>query len=231
MLNDLSDIEDKGYKNPHTGDGSSPDPPPLSLSMIITKDPKQDLNTKRHLFFSLHCPALEPGDSKNNNNNNNDESKMDNINGRLKMEKRSSLYTLDDYLKISDNISASANEDDYSAIVMTCTALTSRAEGSFFISRSKVEFSIVCAGRTKVDAYEYDMKRNDVMDFHRQVKEPSVTQSQGRCVCVYVCMNVCMYSCMCGYVCACVSVSMYEFIAFSFDLFYFSLSYFYEKKP
>ena len=182
MLNDLSDIEDKGYKNPHTGDGSHPDPPPLSLSMIITKDPKQDLNMKRHLFFSLNCPALEPGNSDNKKTEN-QESKTDNHeSGRPKMEKRTSLYTMDDYLKISDNISASANEDDYSAILMTCTALTSRAQGSFFISRSKVEFSIVCAGRTKIGAYENDLKRNDPMDFHRQVKEPSVTPSQGRFV-------------------------------------------------
>jgi hypothetical protein len=201
MLNDLSDIEDKGYKNPHTGDGTCPNPPPLSLSMVITKDPKSDLNMKRLLFFSLHCPALEPGDSESKKRANDQECKTENENGRKKMEKRSSLYTMDDYLKISDTISASANEDDYSAILMTCTALTSRAEGSFFISRSKVEFSIVCAGKTR-EGDDGDVKRNDVVEVHRQVKEHSVAPGQGRCVreCVCVCVSVCVCECVCVHV-------------------------------
>ena len=196
MLNDLRDIEDKGFRNSHTGDGTGQNPPPLALSMVITKDPKSDLNMKRLLFFSLHCPALEPSDSENKKNNNNQECKIENENGRIKMEKRSSLYTMDDYLKISDNISASANEDDFSAILMTCTALTSRAEGSFFISRSKVEFSIVCAGRTRVGD-DTDVKKNDVVEVQRQVKEHSVAQGQGRCVSVCVRARVCVSVCVC----------------------------------
>ena len=43
-------------------------------------------------------------------------------------------------------LSAVANKNDYSTILMTCSALTGKAGGSFSISRSKVEFSIACGG-------------------------------------------------------------------------------------
>ena len=43
-------------------------------------------------------------------------------------------------------MSAVANKDDFSTIFMTCSALTSRAGGSFSVTRSSVEFSIGCGG-------------------------------------------------------------------------------------
>ena len=66
---------------------------------------------------------------------------------------------IDHFLALDDNLSAVRNDDDYSTILMTCIALTSRAAGSFHITRNKAEFCIQCFENYDYIAHSSDIDR------------------------------------------------------------------------
>lgn len=212
MLNDLRDIEGKGYIHPF-GDGN----PPLVLTMSVTKIQEADRKKgglSAHLLFSLNCPALTPlgvdvsekdPNSTTNNKSNSSYHRIDK-HGRDKRGKRdrekyhkidrSHLPEEEKYDGNEDNrdrnerryaasrdqfscqkgdLSAVANQDDYSAIIMTCIALTSRAEGHFSITRNKVEFSIACGGRDSSSYHDSDVRKVENLETFKSAREVALT--------------------------------------------------------
>jgi hypothetical protein len=176
MLDDLKEIEAKGYQNPYSASGA----PPLVLDIRVRRDTKQEMDKKRgnlssRLFFSLDCAALAPGgasggDAKSDSRT---EEGSDEIRDESKDGSPQSIHNaaIDAYLKMSDTTSANANQGDYSTILMTCIALTSRAEGSFSISRNKVEFSISCASKIDNSVYESELRRADNFEYPRHSRD------------------------------------------------------------
>lgn len=176
MLDDLKDIEAKGYQNPFSVDGS----PPLVLTMYVKRDTKQEMDKKRgnlssRLFFSLDCAALAPGGNPGSDSEAGKEASKDKDKDTDKSEGSPSVTVssaaVDAYLKMSDTTSANANQGDYSTILMTCIALTSRAEGSFSISRNKVEFSISCASKIDNSVYESELRRAENFEYPRMSRD------------------------------------------------------------
>jgi hypothetical protein len=180
MLDDLKEIEAKGYQNPYSASGA----PPLVLDIRVRRDTKQEMDKKRgnlssRLFFSLDCAALAPGGasggdpkSDSRTEEGSDEVKDQSRDGPPPPPSQSvPNAAIDAYLKMSDTTSANANHGDYSTILMTCIALTSRAEGSFSISRNKVEFSISCASKIDNSVYESELRRADNFEYPRQSRD------------------------------------------------------------
>lgn len=176
MLDDLKEIEAKGYQNPHSASGA----PPLVLNICVRKDTKQEMDKKRgnlssRLFFSLDCAALTPGGASGGDHGS--DSRTEEGSDEVKSSDRNepprpvASPAVDAYLKMSDTTSANANHGDYSTILMTCIALTSRAEGSFSISRHKVEFSISCASKIDNSVYESELRRGDNFDYLRHSRD------------------------------------------------------------
>ena len=247
MLNDLRNIESKGYRNHF----KNRNVPPLIITITITERKKHDTDKKKselssRLHFSLQCPALslntnvkkkfsqskDHGDSdsssdKNsidydsnenskkksnedsiyyNSNENSKKKSSENVNdGSNEEEKENGNYSGNDginerenestypnsyYLDLNDyNLSAMKNQDDYSTILMTCIALTSRAEGSFNITRDKVDFSISCGDKYNArsdqnkinNQNESEHRKNDNYEAGRVTNEPTLTSlSPGR---------------------------------------------------
>lgn len=176
MLDDLKEIEAKGYQNPHSASGA----PPLVLNICVRRETKQEMDRKRgnlssRLFFSLDCAALEPGRASGGDPGSvprtpegSDEVKDQSRDGPPGTVPPAPI---DAYLRMSDTTSANANHGDYSTILMTCIALTSRAEGSFSITRSKVEFSISCASRIDNSVYESELRRGDNFEYPRHSRD------------------------------------------------------------
>ena len=175
MLDDLRDIESKGFINPYSMSGS----PPLQLTMHVSKDSKQDTDKRRgeqssHLVYSLECHALAPLPPPDSELASMTDTESAN---RSRMSRMSDMdeAPVDSFLMTSENLSATSNQDDYSAILMTCIALTSRAAGSFSITRSKVEFSIQCSVKAENSPYESELRRSDAQDHPRATREFPLT--------------------------------------------------------
>lgn len=172
MLDDLRNIESKGFINPFSASGS----PPLQLTMHVSKDSKQDTDKRRgelssHLVYSLECHALAPLPAQ--------ESELASIAdadsaNRSRMSEGDETL-VDSFLMTNDNLSATSNQDDYSTILMTCIALTSRAAGSFSITRSRVEFSIQCSVKAENSPYESEVRRSDTHEHPRATRELPLT--------------------------------------------------------
>lgn len=172
MLDDLREIESKGFINPFSASGS----PPLQLTMHVSKDSKQDTDKRRgelssHLVYSLECHALAPLPAQ--------ESELASITdadsaNRSRMSDGDETL-VDSFLMTNDNLSATSNQDDYSTILMTCIALTSRAAGSFSITRSRVEFSIQCSVKAENSPYESEVRRSDTHEHPRATREFPLT--------------------------------------------------------
>jgi hypothetical protein len=192
MLDDLKEIEAKGYQNPYSASGA----PPLVLDIRVRRDTKQEMDKKRgnlssRLFFSLDCAALAPGgasggDAKSDSRT---EEGSDEVRDESKDGSHQSVHNtaIDAYLKMSDTTSANANHGDYSTILMTCIALTSRAEGSFSISRNKVEFSISCASKIDNSVYESELRRADNFEYPRHSRDVvpvRCVRERSSCLCV-----------------------------------------------
>lgn len=176
MLDDLKEIEAKGYQNPHSASGA----PPLVLNICVRRETKQEMDRKRgnlssRLLFSLDCAALEPGGASGGDPGS--VPRTPDGSDEVKDQSRDGPpgpippAPIDAYLRMNDTTSANANHGDYSTILMTCIALTSRAEGSFSITRSKVEFSISCASRIDNSVYESELRRGDNFEYPRHSRD------------------------------------------------------------
>ena len=127
--------------------------------------------------------------SENVNDGSNEEEK-ENENGNDGNNENESAYRNSYYLDLNDdNLSAMNNQGDYSTILMTCIALTSRAEGSFNITRDKVDFSISCGDKYNArsdqnkinNQNESEHRKNDNYEAGRVTNEPTLTSlSPGR---------------------------------------------------
>ena len=193
MLNDLTDIESKGYRNYFKHNGA----PPLVLTITIIEDSKHEIDRKKgettsRLHYSLNCPALSlnnPSNRRYGEPSNHDESKSEiddssSIDGSGDINNNdNNLFSNSHYLNMhNDNLSAIKNQDDYSTILMTCIALTSRAEGSFSITRDTVEFTISCGRKNKKQSEiskqnhqnESDHRKNENTEVGKNIKEQTL---------------------------------------------------------
>lgn len=130
---------------------------------------KKDINNNvfliSNLVFSLECSnlSLYMNNNDNNNENNNEknnesnsENNNENINNNTEkndnkdnnknenLKDELNTRSLKNDNSSPSNLSNITYQEDFSTILMTCSALTSRAFGHFFITRNKVEFSISC---------------------------------------------------------------------------------------
>ena len=200
MLNDLGDIEKKGYKNHYKHNGA----PPLILTITVIEDSKHEIDRKKgesasRLHYRLHCPALSLNNSSNErydesriyNENKSEIDDSGSIDGSTENnERNNNLFPNSHFLNMTnDNLSAVKNQDDYSTILMTCIALTSRAEGSFNITRDTVGFTISFGGKNqnkiekskKIHQSESDHRKNDNIEVGKNLKEHTLNSlSVGR---------------------------------------------------
>ena len=161
----------KNGKSGRNGNGGSGRLRPLSRSIGTIFDDSdgeesKDKNDHDNYFNNFNNNTNSKNQNINQNSNQNSGSNRNR--NRTENIQHNNIY-FDDL----NNLSTVSNQDEYSTILMTCIALTSRAEGTFNITRNKVEFSISCGGRNESNSYSFESetRKTEINEVSRHKRE------------------------------------------------------------